>query len=426
MGYAQTILNALGYARHAFPPACDEPGRAVGARSRRRRWRRPASFNLSPEKRTTLDFALDHLAKQRTSRRAIPLPAGAPFGALAVNKQTCTLCKACIGACPESALLDSPETPRAALHRAQLRAVRPVREHLPRGRDRAGAAAAHRRPGEGSGDAERGRAVQLRALRQAVRHAADGRQHARQARRATRCSPGGTRAAADVRRLPRGRHDGEQGRSAASSTSRNERRAAAEFVAPEEQARANFYGLLARLFYAPPDDAAARGAGGGRRIEAETTSSARRWRELVALRGRHRSPKRCATSTTSVFVGTGKAPVTLYAVAYSVRLHERNPLVELRGELAAWGSRGASEVGRAGRPHRGAVRHDAPPHCRAASALAEQQALLRALDRPDRRAVVRCNRGRPSARLLSIGRARFGESVLRHWSRAAFRNALES
>jgi ferredoxin len=28
-----------------------------------------------------------------------------------VNKQTCTLCKACIGACPEAALLDSPETP---------------------------------------------------------------------------------------------------------------------------------------------------------------------------------------------------------------------------------------------------------------------------------------------------------------------------
>jgi ferredoxin len=29
-----------------------------------------------------------------------------------VNKQTCTLCKACIGACPEAALLDSPETPQ--------------------------------------------------------------------------------------------------------------------------------------------------------------------------------------------------------------------------------------------------------------------------------------------------------------------------
>ena len=39
------------------------------------------------------------------------LPAGAPFGTLAVDKDACTLCKACIGACPESALLDAPETP---------------------------------------------------------------------------------------------------------------------------------------------------------------------------------------------------------------------------------------------------------------------------------------------------------------------------
>ena len=88
---------------------------------------KPASFNLSPEKRTTLDFALDHLATQRRAEEAIPLPAGAPFGALAVNKQTCTLCKACIGACPESALIDAHRDARAALHRAQLRAVRAVR-----------------------------------------------------------------------------------------------------------------------------------------------------------------------------------------------------------------------------------------------------------------------------------------------------------
>src|SRR6185436_21107308 len=68
-----------------------------------------ASFNLSPEKRTSLDFALSHLA--RNEEKTIPLAAGAPFGALTVNKQTCTLCKACIGACPESALIDATETP---------------------------------------------------------------------------------------------------------------------------------------------------------------------------------------------------------------------------------------------------------------------------------------------------------------------------
>ena len=70
-------------------------------------------FNLSPEKRTTLDFAIDHLAKHApTPKEVIALTAGAPFGAITVNKETCTLCKACIGACPEAALLDSPETPQ--------------------------------------------------------------------------------------------------------------------------------------------------------------------------------------------------------------------------------------------------------------------------------------------------------------------------
>jgi ferredoxin len=72
-----------------------------------------AVFNLSPEKRTTLDFAIDHLAKHApTPQDLIALAAGAPFGAITVNKDTCTLCKACIGACPEAALLDSPEAPR--------------------------------------------------------------------------------------------------------------------------------------------------------------------------------------------------------------------------------------------------------------------------------------------------------------------------
>jgi ferredoxin len=107
MGYAQTIVSALGYAGKHFsvienPADLWEMSPAAGVV-------KPASFNLSPEKRTTLDFALDHLARHEP--RTIPLPAGAPFGALAVNQQTCTLCKACIGACPESALIDATETP---------------------------------------------------------------------------------------------------------------------------------------------------------------------------------------------------------------------------------------------------------------------------------------------------------------------------
>ena len=107
MGYAQTIVSALGYqGRHfsVIENVADlwelQPAAGVA---------KAATFNLSAEKRTTLDFALDHLARQE--EKTIPLSAGAPFGSLTVNKQTCTLCKACIGACPESALIDSTESP---------------------------------------------------------------------------------------------------------------------------------------------------------------------------------------------------------------------------------------------------------------------------------------------------------------------------
>jgi ferredoxin len=73
----------------------------------------PAVFNLAPEKRGSLDFELDHLARHApTPKDLIALGEDAPFGTLVVDKARCTLCKACIGACPESALLDSPEAPR--------------------------------------------------------------------------------------------------------------------------------------------------------------------------------------------------------------------------------------------------------------------------------------------------------------------------
>jgi ferredoxin len=117
MGFAQAIMSALGYEGEHFglieandATALEDglwkltPAGTVG---------KGAAYNLSPEKRTSLDFALEHLAKHAPApKEEIALTAGAPFGALSVNKNTCTLCKACIGACPESALLDSPEALR--------------------------------------------------------------------------------------------------------------------------------------------------------------------------------------------------------------------------------------------------------------------------------------------------------------------------
>ena len=41
----------------------------------------------------------------------IALPAGAPFGAVAIDAEGCTLCLSCVSACPTSALRDDPERP---------------------------------------------------------------------------------------------------------------------------------------------------------------------------------------------------------------------------------------------------------------------------------------------------------------------------
>jgi ferredoxin len=117
MGYAQAILAALGYAGEHFvlieandAPALEDalwrlaPAATAG---------KAAAFNLSTEKRASLDFALEHLARHAPApKEEIALAAGAPFGTLRINRDTCTLCKACIGACPESALLDAPDFPR--------------------------------------------------------------------------------------------------------------------------------------------------------------------------------------------------------------------------------------------------------------------------------------------------------------------------
>ena len=75
-----------------------------------------AGFNLGNEKRRTLEFVFDHFAGLSAAAPAqIPLRGGAPFGAVEVNRNQCTLCLACVGACPEGALQDSKEHPALRL-----------------------------------------------------------------------------------------------------------------------------------------------------------------------------------------------------------------------------------------------------------------------------------------------------------------------
>ena len=120
MAVAQAILAGLGYAGEHFKlievrdardlPALDAALRAPPAQT----VARAATFAAQADKRGTLDLALEHLLAQASIKaEIIPLPAaGSPYGSLLVNTDTCTMCLSCVGACPESALLDNPDAPQ--------------------------------------------------------------------------------------------------------------------------------------------------------------------------------------------------------------------------------------------------------------------------------------------------------------------------
>lgn len=114
---AQTILNALGYAgRHLSLIRANNEAELDAALSSLAPAQAPAQFavfNLSAEKRSTLDLAISHLHKHApTACDEIPLPAASPFGAILVDTAKCTLCMACVGACPEAALADNDALPQ--------------------------------------------------------------------------------------------------------------------------------------------------------------------------------------------------------------------------------------------------------------------------------------------------------------------------
>ncbi|MEJ8813726.1 4Fe-4S binding protein [Variovorax ureilyticus] len=122
---AQALLHGLGYTgTHFRLIEAATSGALDKALANLRETRqvvpaRAARFAVGAEKRSTLELALDHLMDESPASKtpadaplAIPLPAGAPFGAIAVDKDKCTLCLACVSACPASALQDNRDSPQ--------------------------------------------------------------------------------------------------------------------------------------------------------------------------------------------------------------------------------------------------------------------------------------------------------------------------
>jgi ferredoxin len=90
--------DALGQALRAIAPAESAP--------------RPASFQPVGGKRDVLRLALRELHQAAPEPvDLIALPQGAPFGAVQVNAEGCTLCLSCVSACPTGALLADSDRP---------------------------------------------------------------------------------------------------------------------------------------------------------------------------------------------------------------------------------------------------------------------------------------------------------------------------
>lgn len=115
IGLAETALTGLGYGSgriellvEADPDALDRTLRAAPT------WPAMPEGDFLPmgAKRAVAMLALGHLHRHApTPQDMIPLPAGAPFGAVRVDVAGCTLCLSCVGACPTGALVDNPDAP---------------------------------------------------------------------------------------------------------------------------------------------------------------------------------------------------------------------------------------------------------------------------------------------------------------------------
>jgi ferredoxin len=94
LGLASDCI-VLGAAEAALPAV--EPGRTISA----------AEYDMPKNKRDAILQALDHLVGQlQPALDSVELPAPAPFGEAVIDAGKCTLCMACVGACPGRALQD--------------------------------------------------------------------------------------------------------------------------------------------------------------------------------------------------------------------------------------------------------------------------------------------------------------------------------
>lgn len=112
----------------------------------------------------------------------------------------------------------------------------------------------------------------------------------------------------------------------------------ADAPAPEEAARAEFYALLAGLFYQPPeaDLLAAIAAAAPIPALGDGLALAEAWDGLREA-ARKSDPERVRDEYDALFITAGQAPVMLYGSFHIAGFLHETPLAELRSDLARLG-----------------------------------------------------------------------------------------
>ncbi len=104
LSWLQTVLIALNLDPNRV--SCCDSGSTLPVIASDLEWI-PMEQSVPRGKREAILLALDHLVAQlKPAALEVELPAPAPFGEAIINAEKCTLCLACIGACPGRALQD--------------------------------------------------------------------------------------------------------------------------------------------------------------------------------------------------------------------------------------------------------------------------------------------------------------------------------
>ncbi|TCS63447.1 4Fe-4S binding protein [Varunaivibrio sulfuroxidans] len=116
---ANEIVGALGYGEEQVCVIDSNDPEAIAARLYQDAEHAPArstptgGFASVGKKRHRLHVILEHLHDHApTPVDILPLTPGAPFGAVIVDQNKCTLCLSCVNACPAAALTDNPNAPQ--------------------------------------------------------------------------------------------------------------------------------------------------------------------------------------------------------------------------------------------------------------------------------------------------------------------------